>query len=152
MVPLPVITELDGLAHQPAPLGDEASRALAYLTENIRARARTLKVQTSRGNYLSDLTLRAEDISFSLSSTYNPERVRNMDDLILRACGFQEEHFVDRRAILGAGGVGLSDEGTKAQASKVVLLTFDRNLRLRARARGIDSTDERGIKKLLVAG
>jgi protein SMG6 len=157
MVPLPVITELDGLSNQPPPLGTEASKALSYLTDNIRSHSRTLKVQTSRGNYLSDLTIRTEDISFSGSSSSTMhggqlgERARNMDDLILRACGFQEEHFVDRTGILGVSD-GLRAE-EKEKAAKVVLLTFDRNLRLRAKARGVESVDEKGMKKILaVAG
>jgi protein SMG6 len=79
------------------------------------------------------------------------ERARNMDDLILRACGFQEEHFVDRTGILGVSD-GLRAE-EKEKAAKVVLLTFDRNLRLRAKARGVESVDEKGMKKILaVAG
>ncbi|KAL7413909.1 hypothetical protein BDY24DRAFT_388530 [Mrakia frigida] len=147
MVPLPVITELDGLSNQPAPLGTEASKALAYLTSHIRTHSRTLKVQTSRGNYLADLTIRAEDITFSFSNSYNPERARNMDDLILRACSFQEEHFVDRTGILRVND-NVNDQGKEGMA-KVVLMTFDRNLRLRARARGVESVDEKGMKKVL---
>ena len=118
MVPLPVITELDGLSHQPAPLGTEALKALTYLTTHIRTHSRTLKVQTSRGNYLADLTIRAEDIRFELSSAYNPEKARNMDDLILRACSFQEEHFVDRTGILRVNDDLAAEE--KERRTKVV--------------------------------
>jgi protein SMG6 len=147
MIPLPVITELDGLSKQPAPLGTQAQEALLFLTTHIRSHSRSLKVQTSRGNYLSDLTIRSEDISFSFSNTYNPTKARNMDDLILRACTFQEEHFVDRTAILNLSrNVGAD---VKDQATKVVLLTNDRNLRLRAKAQGVMAVDEKPMRRML---
>ncbi|CDZ96423.1 Nonsense-mediated mRNA decay protein [Phaffia rhodozyma] len=169
MVPLPVITELDGLTKQPPPLGLQANEALAYVTSHIRSHARTLKVQTSRGNYLSDLTIRSEDLSFSFSSDAGLDRARNMDDLILRACSFQEEHFVDRTGILGVSGnrhsndinddndgEGTADrqteEARKAFAVKVVLMTFDRNLRLRAKAQGIQAVDEKSMLRILGLG
>lgn len=66
-----------------------------------------------------------------------------MDDLILNIATFQSEHFTDRLKILG--GV----EGTGHGGTKVVLVTFDRNLRLRARARGIDAADEKELKGIL---
>lgn len=147
VVPLPVVTELDGLSNQPAPLGTEASKALAYLTSHVRTHSRLLKFQTSRGNYLADLTIRAEDITFSFSNSYNPERARNMDDLILRACSFQEEHFIDRTGILRVNDD--AGEVVKEGKAKVVLMTFDRNLRLRARASGVESVDEKGMKRVL---
>ena len=68
-----------------------------------------------------------------------------MDDLILNIAAFQAEHFVDRSGLFGlpSGGGG---------ATKVLLVTFDRNLRLLARARGVDAADEREMASILGKG
>jgi protein SMG6 len=147
MVPLPVITELDGLSKQPAPLGTQAQDALDFIASRIRSHGRSLKVQTSRGNYLADLAIRSEAVSFAFSSALNPEQVRDMDDLILRACAFQAAHFVDRTAVLGVSRD--VPAGVKEQSAKVVLLTNDRNLRLRAKAQGVLAVDEKPMRKML---
>ena len=118
MVPLPVIMELDSQAHgNTTPLGQAAAAALAYITAHIRSHSASLKVQTSRGNYLTNLNVRLEEVDFS-SSTWE----RSMDDLILRAALWQDEHWVDRSAML-KGGDSVKDT---ASAAKVVLLSFDR--------------------------
>ena len=141
IVPLPVVTELDGLSKNSSPLGQTASQAIAYLESRIRTHSLCLKIQTSRGNYLSDLLIRTEHVDFS-----DPQLAsRNMDDLILNVAAFQSDHFTDRSAVLGQ----LPPEGP---ATKVVLVTFDRNLRLRARARGIDAADEKELKGVLSGG
>ena len=46
---------------------------------------------------------------------------KNMDDLILKAAIWQDDHWVDRSALLKAEPVVLTD------AVKVVLLSLDRN-------------------------
>jgi protein SMG6 len=46
---------------------------------------------------------------------------KNMDDLILKAAIWQDEHWVDRSALLMAEPVVVTD------AVKVVLLSLDRN-------------------------
>ena len=120
VVPLPVIMELDSQSSNMSPLGEAAAAALQYITSHIRSHSMSLKVQTSRGNYLSNLNVRTEQVDFS-SSTWE----RNMDDLILRSALWQLEHWVDRSSLLPgtADGDVLVDDG----ASRVVLLTFDRN-------------------------
>ena len=135
IVPLPVITELDGLSKNASPLGTAAAAAIIYLESHIRTHSTCLKIQTSRGNYLSDLLIRNEAVDFSDRAS------RNMDDLILNIASFQSEHFVDRSALLGG-------QSSKT-GSKVLLVTFDRNLRLRARARGIDAADEKEMARIL---
>jgi predicted ribonuclease YlaK len=65
-----------------------------------------------------------------------------MDDRILNIAKFQKEHFVDRSTILGA-------RGADGEASKVVLVTFDRNLRLKARTRGVDAADEKEMAGIM---
>jgi len=138
IVPLPVVTELDGLSKNPPPLGLAATLAISYLESRIRTHSLCLKIQTSRGNYLSDLLIRTEHVDFSDPAVAS----RNMDDLILNIASFQSEHFTDRSAILGQPGAELG-------ATKVVLVTWDRNLRLRARARGIEAVDEKEVKGVL---
>ena len=101
------------------PLGDAASAALKYITSHIRSHSLSLKVQTSRRNYLTNLNVRTEQVDFSGNA-----RDRNMDDLILRAAMWQDEHWVDRSAILSGDDAAAKDV---AGAAKVVLLSLDRN-------------------------
>lgn len=74
-----------------------------------------------------------------------------MDDRILNVAEFQLEHFMDRSAMLkksvggGANGAGTSLAGN-GNKPKVLLVTFDRNLRLKARSRGIEAADEREME------
>jgi protein SMG6 len=119
VVPLPAIMELDGLASNPTQLGEAAKAAIAFVVGHVRSHADALKVQTSRGNYLSSLTIRSELVDFDDPDSWE----RNMDDLILKAAIWQDEHWVDRSAFLK---VEQSSERTKG-AAKVVLLSLDRN-------------------------
>ncbi|KAL1405375.1 hypothetical protein Q8F55_009006 [Vanrija albida] len=149
IVPLPVVTELDGLSKNPPPLGAEAKAAVSYLEARIRTHALCLKIQTSRGNYLTDLLIRAEHLDFRAPApganlSFN-ERARTMDDLILNVASFQAEHFVDRSALLGSTA---PHDG----ATQVLLVTFDRNLRLKARARGVEAADEKEMAAILGRG
>ncbi|ORY21103.1 hypothetical protein BCR39DRAFT_474669 [Naematelia encephala] len=137
VVPLPVVTELDGLSKSTPPLGLAAQSAITYLESRIRTHSLCLKIQTSRGNYLSDLLIRTE--------THNDRSSKTMDDLILGIASFQAEHFVDRSALLGASGAGPG-------ATKVLLITFDRNLRLKARSVGVDAADEKEMASILGKG
>ena len=86
---------------------------------HIRLHADSLQVQTSRGNYLSSLTIRSDQVDFDDPGSWD----RNMDDLILKAAKCKDEHWVDRSAFLK---VEQSSERTKS-AAKVVLLSLDRN-------------------------
>ncbi len=121
VVPLPVIMELDGLATNSSPLGEAATNAVVYITSQIRTHGLSLKVQTSKGNYLATLTVRTEQLQFA-GATGTSDMDRNVDDLILKAAIWQDEHWVDRSAILGQDVT----ENT-ADAVKVVLLSLDRN-------------------------
>lgn len=141
-------------------MGASASEAVEYLETAIRTHARYLKVQTSRGNYLRDLSIRSESIDFSGNAEldasnlaggvggqgFSHDFARNMDDVILRALSWQSEHFTSRLALVNPA----ADRRTVPNdTSKVVLVTFDRNLRLKARARGLDAVDEHGMAMLL---
>jgi len=120
VVPLPVIMELDKLAPTATPLGEVAQGAVAFLAEHIRTHATALKVLTSRGNYLYSLNVRAEQVDFDDRTAWE----RNMDDLILRAAIWQDEHWTDRSTYLTAGPSTPCDTSS---AAKVVLLSLDRN-------------------------
>ncbi|KAI0319819.1 hypothetical protein OF83DRAFT_1169880 [Amylostereum chailletii] len=148
VVPLPVIMELDGLGTNATALGEAAKSAVAFLVSHVRSHSTSLKVQTSRGNYLSSLNVRSEVVDFSGEGEGAWER--NMDDLILRAAVWQDEHWVDRSAILGGDGERGRERDTKG-AAKVVLLSLDRNLRLKARARQLDAASETDLAFLLAA-
>ncbi|KAL0947160.1 hypothetical protein HGRIS_013287 [Hohenbuehelia grisea] len=143
VVPLPVIMELDGLASNASKLGEAAREALSYITSHIRTNSKSLKVQTSRGNYLPTLAVRTEEIDFVHDGSNSD---RNMDDLILKAAIWQDEHWTNRSAILG-GDVAQSQD--TRNAVKVVLLTLDRNLRLKARSRSLPAASERDLAAIL---
>lgn len=133
------------MSKNPAPLGTAAQSAVTYLEGRIRSHSLCLKIQTSKGNYLSDLLIRTEHLDFR-AGNINPEAVsRTMDDLILNIASFQAEHFVDRSQLLG-------QPGSNPGATKVLLVTFDRNLRLKARSRGIDAADEKEMARILGKG
>lgn len=138
----PVITELDGLKRNATPLGIAARAAVGYLESAIQLYPSYLKVQTNRGNYLNGLAIRAEDIDFASNTTLSHDYAANMDDVILRAVSWQQEHFANK---LGAA----ERRHIKPDTAKVVLITFDRNLRLKAQARDLDAADEKVMAKML---
>ena len=142
-----VVTELDGLAKNPAPLGTAAVCVTSYLETRIKSHSLNLKIQTSRGNYLKDLLIRTE--THANTDAIQKGDTRNMDDLILNVAVFQSEHFVDRSGLLGQREISGVSGGDKESAIKVLLVTFDRNLRLRARARGIEAADEKEMAAIL---
>ncbi|KAH9853995.1 hypothetical protein C2E23DRAFT_727275 [Lenzites betulinus] len=142
VVPLPVVMELDGQSNNATPLGEAATAALNYITSHVRSHSTSLKVQTSRGNYLSNLNVRTEYVDFSSGG-----QARNMDDLILRAALWQDEHWVDRSALLK----GDAPKDT-ANAAKVALLSFDRMLRLKARSRQLYAANEQDLAYILASG
>jgi len=123
VVPLAVVTELDGLIQNPSPLGQAAKEAMRFISDAIRTHGSSLKVQTSGGNYLANsLVVHSEQVTFSKEEG---SWERNMDDLILLSALWQQEHWVDRSSLLSGttGSDAMADDGT----SRVVLLTFDRN-------------------------
>ncbi|THH33993.1 hypothetical protein EUX98_g312 [Antrodiella citrinella] len=142
VIPLPVIMELDGLASNDSPLGQAASAATAYIVSHLRTHNKSLKVQTSKGNYLMNLSVRTEQVEWN-----NEEASweRNVDDLILRAAVWQTEHWIDRSTFLS------SPERETTGASKVTLLSFDRMLRLKARSRDVDAANEQDLAAILAS-
>ena len=59
--------------------------AMSYISSHIRTHSASLKVQTSKGNYLSSLNIRTEQVDFQDEASWE----RNMDDLILRTAIWQ---------------------------------------------------------------
>ncbi|KAF9483772.1 hypothetical protein BDN70DRAFT_904058 [Pholiota conissans] len=142
VVPLPVIMELDGLATNTATqLGEAAAAAMQYLSSHIRPHALSLKVQTSKGNYLTSLTVRTEEVDFAGG---NAEKT--MDDLILKSAIWQDDHWFDRSSMLKVNPLSPAET---ANAIKVVLLSLDRNLRLKARSRQLPAAGEKDLAALL---
>ncbi|KAJ7694140.1 hypothetical protein B0H17DRAFT_1057941 [Mycena rosella] len=141
VIPLPVIMELDGLSSNPSQLGEAAQAAMTYLSSHIRSHATSLKVQTSKGNYLTSLSVRAEQVDFASGNSE-----RNMDDLILKAAIWQDEHWVNRSAMLKSNAMA------NDSSVKVVLLSLDRNLRLKARSRQLPAAGEKDLAAILVSG
>ncbi|CDO74731.1 hypothetical protein BN946_scf184686.g2 [Trametes cinnabarina] len=125
------------------PLGQAAAEALNYVASHMRSHSVSLKVQTSRGNYLSNLNVRTEHVDFSSG---NAER--NMDDLILRAALWLEEHWVDRSALLKRDAAGKDN----TNAAKVALLSLDRMLRLKARSRQLYAANEQDLASIFAQG
>jgi protein SMG6 len=70
-----------------------------------------------------------------------------MDDIILRAVGWQKDHFTDRSAIVNPSAK--KRKVIENETTQVVLVTFDRNLRLKARARGLDAADEKEMARMV---
>lgn len=117
VLPVPVIMELDGLSSNPSKLGEVAQEAVAYITSHVRSHSTSLKVQTSKGNYLTSLNVRTEQVDLTIEDSWD----RCMDDLILKAAIWQDEHWVDRSALLKN-----TSPVRDANAVKVVLLSLDR--------------------------
>ncbi|KAI6038993.1 hypothetical protein EDC04DRAFT_2868129 [Pisolithus marmoratus] len=141
VIPVPVVMELDGLSTNTSQLGEAAREAVSYVTSHVRSHGTSLKVQTSKGNYLTSLSVRTEQVDFSDKESWE----RSMDDLILKAAVWQDEHWVDRSILLKGSASPASTIG----AVRVVLLSFDRNLRLKARARQLPAADEKDLAGIL---
>ena len=121
VVPLPVIMELDGIRSNASQLGEAAQAAMDYITSHIRSHSLSLKVQTSKGNYLATLNVRSERVDFDSNS---PTADKSMDDLILKAAIWHDDHWVDRSGFLKGKP---ASESERQKAVKVVLLSLDRN-------------------------
>ncbi|XP_029030146.1 telomerase-binding protein EST1A [Betta splendens] len=152
VVPLIVITELDGLAkgqdnfiggmgsggrstgsrgnynvsaaHVRA-VQEKARLAVAFLEKGFEAREPCLRALTSRGNQLESIAFRSEDTSGQQG---------NNDDVILSCC----LHYVKDKA---KDFMPDQRNGTVRLQREVVLLTDDRNLRVKALTRNVPVRD-----------
>ncbi|XP_011481587.1 telomerase-binding protein EST1A isoform X2 [Oryzias latipes] len=151
VVPLIVITELDGLAKGQDTFGgglgsrgrstgsrgnynsaahvravqDKARLAVAFLEKGFEAREPCLRALTSRGNQLESIAFRSEDTSGQQG---------NNDDVILSCC----LHYCKDKA---KDFMPPQKNGTVRLQREVVLLTDDRNLRVKALTRNVPVRD-----------
>lgn len=158
VVPLAVVTELDGISRNATTLGADAARAVEYLESRMRTHGKWLKVQTSRGNYLADLSIRTERIDFAGFAEGETDEdaarfARSLDEVILRATEWQDKHFVDRRALLAKPGIARQKllETPAPNTARAALVTLDRNLRLKARMRDIHSLNHAELLHVLMS-
>ncbi|KAG2181784.1 hypothetical protein INT44_008599 [Umbelopsis vinacea] len=132
IIPLVVITELDGLRTNHSALGTNAKEALAYLEQifsqnkSLATRQAHVRIQTSHNNFLHDISMRSEQFMWG-------ETDRNLDDLILSVCVWW---------------AGQSTTETQPGARKVCLVTSDRNLSIKARARDIKVADISSLSRI----
>ncbi|KAL0994823.1 hypothetical protein UPYG_G00127600 [Umbra pygmaea] len=148
VVPLIVITELDGLAKGQESCGgsgrvgfrgnpggggaaharavqEKAKVAVAFLEQSFEAKEPCLRALTSRGSELDSIAFRSEDTSGQHG---------NNDDVILCCClHYCKDKAKDLMAVQRDGPVRLRRE--------VVLLTDDRNLRVKALTRNVPVRD-----------
>ncbi|KAG0178760.1 hypothetical protein DFQ28_003803 [Apophysomyces sp. BC1034] len=125
VVPLVVITELDGLCGNSPPLGTVAKDGLGLVEQTLALKQRNnaLRIQTSHNNFMYDISIRSEQFIFG-------ETDKNLDDLVLSACLWwtkQSEH---------------------GKIASVCLVTGDRNLSVKARARDVEVVPVSGIMRL----
>uniref|UniRef100_A0A8C3FZF6 Telomerase-binding protein EST1A n=1 Tax=Cyclopterus lumpus TaxID=8103 RepID=A0A8C3FZF6_CYCLU len=141
VVPLIVITELDGLAKGGRSTGgrgnynvtaahvravqEKARLAVAFLEKGFEAREPYLRALTSRGNQLESIAFRSEDTSGQQGTN---------DDVILSCC----LHYCKDKAKDFMPG---QRNGTVRLQREVVLLTDDRNLRVKALTRNVPVRD-----------
>ncbi|XP_061787532.2 telomerase-binding protein EST1A [Nerophis lumbriciformis] len=149
VVPLIVITELDGLAKGQEPFGggpghgaggrgnsnvsaahvravqEKARLAVMFLEQGFEAREPRLRALTSRGNQLESIAFRSEDTSGQQG---------NNDDVILSCC----LHYCKDKA---KDFTPDQRNGTVRLQREVVLLTDDRNLRVKALTRNVPVRD-----------
>ncbi|XP_040279504.1 telomerase-binding protein EST1A [Bufo bufo] len=135
VIPLIVIHELDGLAKgqdvdqrsavQARSLQEKAKKAIQFLEHGFEARDPFLRALTSRGNELESIAFRSEDISGQKG---------NNDDLILSCC----LHYCKDNA---KDFMPSNKDDPIRLRREVVLLTDDRNLRVKALTRHVPVRD-----------
>lgn len=119
IVPLAVVTELDGLTRSPTPSTAQAAQCALFEVDTFLASG-SVQVQTSRFTYVTDLSVRTEEIDFASIEELGLPRARTLDDVILRLAVWHAHQATDRTGIPSA-----------------LLVTFDTNLRVKARAYGV---------------
>ena len=164
VIPLAVITELDRLA-KPGSSEDpsKASTVLASLEQLVKTHNSVLKIQTSRGNYLRDLSLRAEDLEYansgsgtSNSAQHSHSKIpRGLDDVIVAAGKWQIDNWLDRRQLLLPGVLSAEERTKKLEGkwkdAKVLLVSDNKILRAQGRAKGLNVASYQELEKAIQA-
>lgn len=174
IVPLVVVTELDGLARSPTNVGRGAKAALGQLIRLLKAHTR-LRIQTSRHNYLTDpeLRVRTEQVDFAGSKEDGLLAARTLDDVVLRTAIWHDQNPTIFPLVSSSSGSaaqsdpsassvppgqgGTAANGFSEQPSDTVggnvprsmLVTLDTNLRLKARAYGVAAATPQQMMALL---
>lgn len=135
VVPLIVINELDGLAKGPEmehraagyarQVQERARKSIEFLEERFEGRDNCLRALTSRGNELESISFRSEDTTGQQG---------NNDDLILSCC----LHYCNDKA---KDFMPSNKDDPIRLLREVVLLTDDRNLRVKALTRNVPVRD-----------
>ncbi|KAM9272755.1 telomerase-binding protein EST1A isoform 4-T4 [Morus bassanus] len=135
VVPLIVINELDGLAKGPEmehraagyarQVQERARKSIEFLEERFESRDNCLRALTSRGNELESISFRSEDTTGQQG---------NNDDLILSCC----LHYCNDKA---KDFMPSNKDDPIHLLREVVLLTDDRNLRVKALTRNVPVRD-----------
>lgn len=112
---------MDGLRTNPQRLGLVAQQGIELLQSTLAAKPKqsiSLRIQTSHNNFMNDISIRSEQFVFGESD-------KNLDDLVLSTCLWW-----------------ISQENNKESSSDttvpVCLVTGDRNLSVKARARDVE--------------
>ncbi len=115
-----VVTELDGLRTNPQRLGLVAQQGIELLQNTLTAKPKqstSLRIQTSHNNFMNDISIRSEQFVFG-------ETDKNLDDLILSTCLW----WISQQSPKDANDITVP----------VCLVTGDRNLSVKARARDVE--------------
>jgi len=127
VVPLIVITELDGLKVNPPPLGTAAADAISYVEQSLAARK--LRVLTQQGSGLANLAFRAQQ----LLPKNTEDGAANIDAFIIQTVRDQMEKHA----------------GKSQNVEKAVLITGDKSMGVIARAKGVRAVTAAGLRKEL---
>ena len=118
MLHLIVVTELDGLRTNPQRLGLVAQQGIELLQQTLAEKPKqstSLRIQTSHNNFMNDISIRSEQFVFG-------ETDKNLDDLVLSSCLWW-----------------ISQHTTQDDMTvPVCLVTGDKNLSVKARARDVE--------------
>lgn len=127
VVPLIVITELDGLKVNPPPLGTAAAEAISYVEQSLAARK--LRVLTQQGSGLTNLAFRAQQ----LLPRNTEDGAASIDAFIIQTVRDQMEKH----------------SGKVQNVEKAVLVTGDKSMGVIARAKGVHAVTAAGLRKEL---
>ena len=126
-----MITELLGLTNSTGPVGDAAKAAMIAIHEALSDK-RDVKVVTAKGSNVTNIGFYKEQLDKP-----GDDEQRKIDDIIIETTKLQGE--ARRQAVPG-------DYGDYEAA---VLITEDRNMRVKANARGVTAISASALKKVL---
>lgn len=128
IIPNCVITELVGLAKNSGTVQKAASSAILLINEYLSEK-KDIKVITSKGNNVTYTGFYKEQLG-------GAEDIRNIDDIIIQTTKQQGE--IRRQTLKEAG-----------DAEPAVLITEDRNMRVKANARGVTAIAASALMRIL---